>query len=185
MGTSLAGRIEEVLSLQDDLEPIPLYINVIAFLTGLKNFSFYGSTHFSPVHHPLTRDSDHEDLTGLKSFFQRKGDDRTGIASLHDKSQLEPTEFVKVGGQIVFTEGVPDQTIDFFGASNEPGCHAKGEGPFSEPDDKIDGLLNKEVLRYFSDFLLNHIAETSSESFVRLPAGRRGVRRFYFEHSIS
>jgi hypothetical protein len=146
MGTGLAGRIEEVIPLQGDLESIPFYVNEIAFLTGLKNFSLYGSTHFSPIHHSLTRDSDHKDLTGLKPFFQRKSDDRAGVTSLHDKAQLESTEFVNVGGQIVFAEGVPKQTLDFVGASNEPGRHTKGQSPLPKPDDKIDSLLERSSL---------------------------------------
>jgi hypothetical protein len=141
MRTGLAGRIEEVIPVQGDLEPIPFDINEIALLTGVKYFSLYGSTHFSPIHHPLTRDADHKDLTGLKSFFQRKGDDGTGITSLHDEAELESTEFVKVGSQVIFAEGVPNQTIHFFGASNETGRRTQGQGSFFEPDDKIDGLF--------------------------------------------
>jgi hypothetical protein len=50
-------------------------------------------------------------------------------------------EFVKVSGQIVFTEGIPDQTVRLFSVPDEDGRGAKGQSAFTQTDDEVDRFV--------------------------------------------
>jgi hypothetical protein len=63
---------------------------------------------------------------------------------------------MKVSGQIIFAERVPDQTIRLFRGPDEYGGGAKWQGSFTKTDDQVYLLLGKEFFSLFSNLLLNH-----------------------------
>src|SRR4030042_3186456 len=108
MSTDLAKRREESPPLQSFFKIFAFHNDLIPLLTGAEDFSFHSFLHPSSIYHSLAGDSNEIELIGLEPFFERKGCDRAGITSFHHNSHLEMTEFMKEGGQVIFTKRVPD-----------------------------------------------------------------------------
>lgn len=63
---------------------------------------------------------------------------------------------MKVCGQVVFAEGVPDQALCSLWCSDEDrGCPER-QCPVAEPNDEVHGLVCKKLSCFFSNLLLNH-----------------------------
>jgi hypothetical protein len=95
-------------------------------------------------------------LAGLEPFLERKGHDRTGITSFDNEAHFKLTELVKISGQVIFTERVPDETICLFRTSDEKRGGAKGETSFTKTDDEVHRFVRKELFGLLSDLFLNH-----------------------------
>jgi len=93
----------------------------------------------------------------FESFLKGEGRYGPGIASLDHKPNLEPLQFVKIRGQIVFAKGIPDEAIDFLGTPDEDRSRSKGQASLSEADDDIHRFICEELSSFFSDSLLDHV----------------------------